>query len=136
MNEFQNIRDRISHERENPSGRVWDRLESRLDQDKGKVSIRAMYRWVGIAACVLILVAIGSNIQNDSQPVPNLTMVEEIRPAAPLAAFAVYEHASDINAVYSQNNWKGIKEGTKKSLLARTTKQETKPSGTDNDSIL
>lgn len=136
MNEFQNIRDRISNERENPSSRVWDRLESRLDQDKGKVSIRAMYRWVGIAACVLILVAIGSNIQTESQPVPNLTMVEEIQPAAPLAAFAVYEHASDINAVYSQSNWKGIKEGTKKSLLAKTSKQEAEPSRNDNDSIL
>lgn len=136
MNEYQNIRDRISHERENPAGRVWDRLESRLDQDKGKVSIRSMYRWVGIAACVLILVAIGSNIQTESQSVPNLTMVEEIRPAAPLAAFAVYEHASDINAVYSQNNWKEIKEGTKKSLLAKTTRQKSESSGNGNDSIL
>ncbi len=136
MNEFQNIRDRISNERERPSNRVWDRLESRLDQDKGKISLRSMYRWVGIAACVLILVAIGSNLQTESQPVPNLTMVEEIKPAAPLAAFAVYEHASDINAVYSQNNWKGIKEGTKKSLLVKAGKRQNKPTGNHNDSIL
>ena len=136
MREYENIRNRISEERDMPSGRVWDRLESRLDQDKGKVSLKYMYRWMGIAASILLVLAIYSNIQTANQPSSHIQVVEEIKPAAPLAAFAVYEHASDINAVYSQSNWQSIKEGTKKSLLAKAIQSQQNQTKDPGDSIL
>ena len=97
-----------------PDNRVWERLENRLDQDKGKVSIHALRKWLAIAASAAILITAGFLISRSMQPV--ITMVEELDSTTPQPYMAVYRHASDIKAAYADGKWVHIKEGSREKL--------------------
>ena len=97
-----------------PSVRVWERLENRLDQDKGKVSIRHLRKWLTLAASVIVLIAAGFLINQGLQPV--MTVVEELEGNTSQPYMAVYRHASDIKAAYADGNWVHIKEGSREKL--------------------
>ncbi len=99
-----------------PSERVWDRLESRLDQDEGKVPRQQISRWVGVAASLLLLC--GASLYFFSAPKPQAETVvktlelEELRPA-----FAAYRYVNDLKSVYQDKNWPQIIEGQHRPLV-------------------
>ena len=101
-----------------PSERVWDRLESRLDQDEGKIPHQLISRWVGVAATFLVL--LGASLYFFSTPKPHAETVvkthdlEELRPA-----FAAYRYVNDLKSVYQDKTWPQINEGQHRPLILR-----------------
>lgn len=98
-----------------PSIRVWDRLESRLDQDIGKVRSSVVKLWIGVAASLLVVLA-SVYYLNRSQPSTTFANLEELQDITHRPSFAVYHQVSDVNAAYKQGNWQQIKEGSNKKL--------------------
>ncbi len=100
-----------------PSSRVWERLEKRLDQDRGKVRISVLKRWTAIAATMAILLTSVALIwQFKGYHEQQITFLEELEDSAPTPSFAVYRQAGDINAAYARGSWKQINEGSKEQL--------------------
>ena len=108
MENFDHIKQRGKDLRVLPSQRVWHRLEARLEQDKGKVRISALRKWVGIAASIGLLFIVFFTISQKSNE--SLTHVQELQ-AGPDASFALYTQAVALNHLYSEFNWQNISEG-------------------------
>ncbi|NND33629.1 MAG: hypothetical protein HKN76_13645 [Saprospiraceae bacterium] len=115
-----------------PSERVWNRLESRLDQDKGKIKITTVRKWITVAASVTLIVAafvlLQTPVENQRQMV-----LQELDPL-PTARFASYRYASQVNAIYERDSWKQISEGTK-SRLRKTNSLDNAPVLNQEDSL-
>jgi len=109
------FRERARHLRLEPSMRVWDRLESRLDQDKGKVKSSVVKLWMGVAASLFLVLASVFYLSR-SQPPTTFANLEELQDVTHRPSFAVYHQVSDVNAAYKQGNWQQINEGSNKRL--------------------
>ena len=109
------FRERVRHLRLEPSMRVWDRLESRLDQDKGKVKSSVVKLWMGVAASLLVVLASVFYLSR-SQPTTTFANLEELQDITHRPSFAVYHQVSDVNAAYKEGNWQQINEGSNKRL--------------------
>jgi hypothetical protein len=108
MEIFDQIKDKSNQLRIQPSERVWHRLESRLDQDKGKVRISALRKWIGMAASIGLLFLVIFTISK--KPNDALANVQELQ-SKPNASFALYTQAVTLNDVYSNSSWQKIPEG-------------------------
>jgi hypothetical protein len=100
-----------------PSDRVWNRLESRLDQDQGKIKVSTIRRWVAIAASLLVVTITYFLVG----PVPdksNKMVLVELE-SVPNASFASYQYANQFNSIYERDGWKQISEGTKRRLKGK-----------------
>ncbi len=104
-----------NHLRVEPSPRVWHRLEGKLDQDKGKVEVQVVRRWLAVAASVVLATAVAywtvSSYHYD------LVQTEELRLETPQPSFAVYTQVGDLNAQYATQSWKRINEGPRHARL-------------------
>lgn len=98
----------------NPSDRVWNRLENRLDQDKGKIKISTVRNWIAVAASILVLMVAFLLVKAPAEKQKQMTLME-LDPL-PSASFASYQYASQVNAIYERDSWKQISEGTKARL--------------------
>ncbi|MDH3243175.1 MAG: hypothetical protein OEM26_01055 [Saprospiraceae bacterium] len=105
------IRRQARNYRVEPNRRVWRRLESRLDQDKGKISISTLAGALAMAATFIIvttwMLTISSTEQLDMQDLK----VDNLSTAS------VYEQVGNVHAAYASQNWKNIEEGREKVTL-------------------
>jgi len=108
------LRDQVDLLKVDPSDRVWNRLEQRLDQDKGKVKAATLRYWGAVAAAILLLITASTLMIFSSGPNNQLAQIE-LQPL-PIASFASYQHVGRVNEIYSQHEWRVIEEGTKKRL--------------------
>jgi len=108
------LQERINSVTIDPSERVWNRLEQRLDQDKGKVTSTTIKYWGTVAAAILFLIASFSILFFSSYEDRQLAQID-LQPL-PTASFASYQDAGKVNEIYSQHEWRQIEEGTKKRL--------------------
>ena len=90
-----------------PSERVWNRLEKRLDQDKGKIRISIIKKWTAIAASFALIITV---ISIYSGPKETLVDIEELNTSAQ-TSFARYAQAVALNNVYAKSDWRNISEG-------------------------
>lgn len=102
-----------------PSDRVWDRLEERLDQDKGKVSMQSIYRWAAVAAALVGGILVVPQLLPIKTDTASVVLLVDLTESSPKASYAVYEHASVINALYDQHNWRDLNEGSKNQRTTR-----------------
>ncbi len=86
-----------------PSDRVWHRLEHRLDQDRGKISISAIRKWMSIAAGILLIMA--TIFLSTTRYVSSETLVLTDLEASPHASFTARHYIAELNAIYSQQGW-------------------------------
>ena len=130
--EYKNIREKAGKLRVAPSGRVWNRLENRLDQDRGKVKISTIRKWIAIAAGLLVLVFVSFwfGVPEEKQ---KQVVLMELDPL-PAASFASYQYASQVNAIYEQDSWRQISEGTKARLRSKND-QSPPPVLSQEDSL-
>ncbi len=96
-----------------PSERVWDRLENRLDQDKGKVKLTVVKWWLATAASLAVIITGAFYLNSMASSTLQLLELDD---TSPKPSFAAYHHASDINAAYENGNWQQIKEGSHRKL--------------------
>ncbi|NND06813.1 MAG: hypothetical protein HKN87_10580 [Saprospiraceae bacterium] len=94
-----------------PTDRVWDRLESRLEQDKGKVKFSVVKLWIAIAASMLVLLTSIFYLFT-SEPTATFANLEELQDVTARPSFAVYHQVNDVNAAYQRGNWQQINEGS------------------------
>ena len=89
-----------------PSQRVWDRLEKRLDQDEGKVTASAAWRWSAAAACIGLLIGTFTFYHSH-----NTDMVFEDLESMPKATFTAYRYVEQTHQIYLSWDWENIAEG-------------------------
>ncbi|MBK8503004.1 MAG: hypothetical protein IPL46_12775 [Saprospiraceae bacterium] len=128
----QQLKQKVDHLRIDPTERVWNRLEKRLDQDRDKIKISTLRKWMAFAASVLILVTILFLVNRSNHPDNNWVIVDLEQP--PVASFAAYQYASEFNAIYDQMGWTAISEGSKRRLKSRLDRQSP-AIDLDNDSL-
>lgn len=98
----------------NPSDRVWNRLEKRLDQDQDKIKISTLRKWMGIAAGMLIILSLFILITvNKSQT--QQFVIHDLEPL-PESALASYQFVSQLNEIYEKKTWVNFSEGNRKRL--------------------
>ena len=107
--------------RVDPSERVWNRLEKRLDQDRDKVKISTFRKWMAFAASLLLLVTMLFLPNRTTQSSNDWATVDLEQP--PEASFAAYQNAGEFNVIYDQMGWKGFSEGSKRRLKSRSNDQ-------------
>lgn len=111
------IKSEMKNQRIVPPGRVWNRLERRLDQDKGKISRKTMVGWIGAAAMVLLVALCGIVISLQTEQGSNSTAeVEETLEMVEEERFS-QAYASEMNKFYNDDSWKNIREGKTKKLV-------------------
>ena len=115
IDEYGQFRKQAKNLRIEPSDRVWDRLESRLEQDRGKVEFSVVKLWIAIAASMLVLLASIFYLFT-SQPTATFANLEELQDVTARPSFAVYHQVNDVNAAYQQGNWQQINEGSNQRL--------------------
>ncbi len=113
-NDWQRAADKLKME---PNERVWTRLEHRLDQDTGKVSISRIRQWMGIAATLLLLIGFALFSMVDIRTPKEIIVIQDLEERTPKVTFAAYQHVSDINRFYESDQWKQIDEGRHKPLI-------------------
>jgi hypothetical protein len=128
----QQLKQKVDHLRIDPSERVWNRLEKRLDQDRDKMKMSTFRKWMAFAASLLILVTMLFLVNRSNHSDKNWVIVDLEQP--PAASFAAYQYASQFNAIYDQMGWTAISEGSKRRLKSRST-QESEPIDPDHDSL-
>lgn len=86
-----------------PSKRVWDRLEKRLDQDEGKVSTSALWRWSAAAACIGLLIGTVTFYHSHQTD-----MVFEDLESMPKATFTAYRYVEQTHQIYHSWDWQNV----------------------------
>ena len=94
-----------------PSERVWNRLESRLDQDQDKIKVSTLRRWMAIAAALLLLVTMFFLITLENNNRPQF-VIQDLDPI-PEASFVSYQYAGKLNEIYDQRSWVTSAEGNR-----------------------
>ncbi len=117
-NQRQNLHEKAKNLRVEPSDRIWNRLEKRLDQDAGKMKVSTFRRWMAIAASVLLIVSILFLSKISPADHSGGLVIVDLEPM-PAASYASYQYASQFNAIYEQQGWRGFTEGSKKRLKSR-----------------
>ena len=128
----QQLKQKADHLRVDPSERVWNRLEKRLDQDQDKIKISTFRRWMAFAASLLFLVTMLFLLNRPIEQENHWVIVDLENP--PLTSFAAYQYASEFNAIYDQMGWTGFSEGSKRRLKLRSQDQSNTPHS-DKDSL-
>lgn len=108
------LQEKAAELRIQPSDRIWNRLEQRLDQDRDKIKISTVYKWIGIAAGILVVLSVSFllPIKNSArQPF----VIQDLEPV-PEASLASYQYASQLNEIYEQKTWVNFSEGNRKRL--------------------
>lgn len=108
------LQEKAAELRIQPSERIWNRLEQRLDQDRDKIKISTVYKWIGIAAGILVVLSVSFllPIKNSArQPF----VIQDLEPV-PEASLASYQYASQLNEIYEQKTWVNFSEGNRKRL--------------------
>jgi len=119
MDERQNKkwREAANNLRVQPTDQIWNRLENRLDQDYGKVPVKVVRKWIGVAASLLILVMAGFHLLVPTPSVPDMLVIQELEEPSLQVTFAAYRYVSDINGYYQSEGWKQISEGMHKPIV-------------------
>lgn len=110
MRGTKNIKEEADRLRVEPSDRVWTRLEQRLEQDKGKIKISTLKRWMAVAASLAILIMAGMLLNHSNERTLALTELEPVR-----ATFVSSKYANELRYVYSER-FGGINEGSTTSI--------------------
>ncbi len=83
-----------------PSARLWERLEVRLDQDVGKVKTVTFRRWIGLVASIAILAGSYAVFHSHHEE-----MVLEDLEAMPMATFTAYKYVEECHLIYGNAHW-------------------------------
>jgi hypothetical protein len=116
--QYQQLKQKADHLRVDPSERVWNRLEKRLDQDQDKIKISTFRKWMAFAASLLILVTMLFLVSRPTHRENKWVIVDLEQ--SPAASFAAYQYAGELNAIYDQMGWTGFSEGSKRRLKSRS----------------
>ncbi|MDH3651750.1 MAG: hypothetical protein OEQ53_18845 [Saprospiraceae bacterium] len=103
---YNEIRRKARLFREEPSARVWSRLERRLNQDKGKISISTLAGALAMAASFIIIVSWLITLSAE-----NTLEMQELD-VSPYTTQTVYQQVDLVHAAYASESWKSIEEGT------------------------
>lgn len=127
----QSFRERAQDLRIEPSERVWNRLEKRLDQDRDKIKISTFHKWMAIAAGIVLIISVFSLITIERSLKPQF-VIEDLEPL-PNASFASYQYASQLNEIYERGTWVNFSEGNRKRFESRLNEELILPdSGKDS----
>lgn len=130
----QTLHDKALNLRIEPDRQAWERLERRLDQDRDKIKVSTIRRWLMIAASLLILVAltaISGMIRTERSHLVVVTDLEDI----PAASYAYYHYASQLNAIYEQQGMLDFTENVRRRLSTPSRQDKTHPAEKNRDTL-
>ena len=128
----QTLLERAQDLRINPSERVWDRLEKRLDQDQDKIKIGTFRKWMAIAAGIVLAISMFFLITIERTLKPQFVL-EDLE-SLPGASFASYQYASELNEIYERGTWVNFSEGNRKRFKSNSNEELIIPER-DQDSL-